>query len=706
MADDGLQAAERSQDSAPDVRLDSWKEIAAYLKRDVTTVRRWEKREGLPVHRHLHERRDSVYGYAREIDTWWQGRRNQLAQNGALDLVTPGPEDESSTSARVPKPDRPSPRRGRGRVAWALASTFCATTLLLTTVVVFLLQQRTPGAGTEARFSVFAPDETSFGTASLSPDGRQLAFTAAADAGGKTLLWVRPLNTIAARSLPDTDGATFPFWSATSDALGFFAAGKLWTIDLSGGNPRVVCDAPEGRGGTWNREGIIVFAPGPRGPLLRVPAAGGSPAAVTTVERKERGHVWPEFLPDGNHFLYLADSSEPEHHNLFVGSFNGDRRTRLLTLASSAAYGGGYLLFARDRQLVAQPFDATRLALTGDPVTLAEHVVQPWDMDHKTEFSVSNTGVLMYRSLGGFDTELVWRDRSEHHAALASRPAGYSEPTLSPDQTRVAVDIFDSRPSRRFGFGVTNITSDIWLLNRSTGAASQFTFDPAADFDPVWSPDGTRIVFSSNRRGSLDLYQKNTDGTGADQPLLRSSVAKHAQAWSPDGRFLVYATLEEKTRFDLWLLPMIGDRTPTPLLRTEFSEQQAHISPDSRWFSYTSTESGRSEVYVQSFPSPAGKWQISTNGGGDARWGAHGRELFYIAEDRRLMAVAVKTGATFEHGSPVPLFDTGMQPHWGTSRNHYDVSSDGQRFLLMTPVADDRSSPFTIVVNWTATLPK
>jgi dipeptidyl aminopeptidase/acylaminoacyl peptidase len=404
--------------------------------------------------------------------------------------------------------------------------------------------------------------------------------------------------------------------------------------------------------------------------------------------------------------LYLADSTEQEHHNLFVGSLQGEGRARLLSLASNAAYGGGYLLFERDRQLVAQPFDTSHRGLTGEPVTLAEHVAQPWDLNHKTEFSVSNNGVLIYRSLGGFDTQLVWRDRSEHQVALASSPAGYSEPTLSPDQTRVAVDIFDRKPSKRFGFGATNITSDIWLLDRSTGAASQFTFDPAADFDPVWSPDGTRIVFSSKRGDSLDLYQKNADGTGSDELLLSSPVPKHAQAWSPDGRFLVYAVLDPKTSFDLWLLPMVGNPMPVPFARTEASEQQAQISPDGRWIAYTSNESGRSEVYVQSFPSPAGKVRVSTDGGGDAQWRADGQELFYIAEDRQLMAVPVKASASFERGDPRSLFDTGMQPHWGTSRNHYSVSRNGQQFLLMTPVADDRSSPFTIIVNWAAKLPK
>jgi dipeptidyl aminopeptidase/acylaminoacyl peptidase len=349
---------------------------------------------------------------------------------------------------------------------------------------------------------------------------------------------------------------------------------------------------------------------------------------------------------------------------------------------------------------LAQPFDAGRLAVTGEPVLVAAEVLQQWQLDHKTDLSVSMTGVMVYRTLRGPDTQLVWRDRSERQSALPGPPAQYFEPTLSPDQQRIAVDVFNPRPSKKYGFGVAGVTSDIWILDRSSGAASRLTFDPGAEFDPVWSPDGNRIVFSSNRGGSLDLYQRDLQSAAGDELLLTSSDAKHAQAWSPNGRAIVYATYNAKTRVDLWLLPMDGDRTPVPLLRTEASEEQAQISPDGRWFAYTSNESGRSEVYVQAFPKPAGKWQISTNGGGSPRWRPDGTELFYLADDRRLMAVTVRSGAAFATGAQVPLFDTGMHSRWGAARNHYDVSRDGQRFLMMTPVADDRSSPFTIVINW------
>ena len=298
---------------------------------------------------------------------------------------------------------------------------------------------------------------------------------------------------------------------------------------------------------------------------------------------------------------------------------------------------------------------------------LVEQVRQQSGLDHKGDFSVSNTGVLIYRGNGGAETRLVWRDRAGRQQVLTERPAMYCEPTMSPDEERIAVDIFDPQPSETSGFGVARITSDIWVMGRSSDVSSRFTFEPAADFDPVWSPDGTRIAFSSARRGVLDLYQKSVDGDGDDELLLASSDAKHLQAWSPDGRYLLYGIFDRTTRGDLWLLPIAGDRTPIALLQTPASEEQAQISPDGRWFAYTSDESGRSEVYVRSFPKPARKWQISTNGGGDGRWRPDGKELYYIADDRRLMAVAVKTGATSRRALPC-LCSTRAWGHTGARR--------------------------------------
>ncbi|MGQ0732131.1 MAG: hypothetical protein ACT4QD_00595 [Acidobacteriota bacterium] len=699
MAQDTPPTVEGTDAAVRTGRLDSWKEIAAHLRRDVTTVRRWEKREGLPVHRHLHERRDSVYSYTAEIDEWWEGRRNGLAGNGVLEQVKSGngAERAASTLAHGVRPPR------FVSLPWALAATFFATTVILAGLFIVRDAANPEGAAPELRFAVFPPEGTSFGSVSVSPDGRQLAFTALplSSTGGRPLLWVRPLDSLSAQALPETENAAFPFWSPNGESLGFFADGRLWTIDLRGGSPRAVADAPRGRGGTWNRQGIIVFAPDREGVLHRVSATGGASAPVSALADEERGHVWPEFLPDGVHFMYLADTHLPslERHTVFVGSLDEVARQPLMPLvASSVTHANGYLFFSRRRQLMAQPFDPFRFTLGDEGFTLVDRVHEQRGFDHKADFSVSASGVFAYRGMQSPATRLVWRDRANALSPLVSAPAEHYEPVLSPDETRVAIAVFDPTPSSRFGYGVAGVRSDIWIVDRATGSASPFSSTPWAEWAPLWSPDNRTIVFSSYRTGKLELYQKSAVGEGFEELLVPSQGSQPvAQSWSPDGKFLLYSAFNSTTHLDLWLLPMSGDRKPRPLLQTGFSEQQGQISPDGRWLAYSSNQSGHEEVYVRSFPDLAGPWQISTNGGGDPRWRRDGTELYYVAEDRQLMSVEVTLGARFAHGPAVPLFDTGMPPHWYEARNLYDVSRDG-RFLFMKPVEDDRS-PWTVVVN-------
>jgi dipeptidyl aminopeptidase/acylaminoacyl peptidase len=400
------------------------------------------------------------------------------------------------------------------------------------------------------------------------------------------------------------------------------------------------------------------------------------------------------------HFLYLADSDVPEHHNLFLGSLHNSERTVLIPRASSnAVYANGYLFFNHHGLLMAQPFDVRTRTIDAQPVAIAEPVQQPPGHDHRTDFSVAGNGTLLYRSKQSPASWLDWRDRSGQRRSFISTPAEYSEPSFSPDEQRVALAVFDPKPSQRFGYGVNGVRGDIWLLDRETGAQSQFTSGPAADWGPLWSPDGRSIIFSSNRRGDLELFHRDasSDQDTAD-PLATRGSNPVAQSWSPDGRFVLYSAFDEKSRMDLWLLPMFGDRAAVPLLQSEFSEQQGQISPDGRWFAYTSDESGREEVYVRRFPKGDAKIRVSATGGGDPRWRRDGSELFYIAIDRQLMAVPVKAGTTFQYGDAVALFDTRMPPHWYEARNLYEVSKNG-RFLFMTPLEDDRSTPFTIVLN-------
>jgi Tol biopolymer transport system component len=673
-------------------RLDSWKEIAAYLRRDAATVRRWEKREGLPVHRHFHDRRDSVYAYRSEIDRWRAGRRGGLVANGLLD----GPSASGDEAPLEPGSAAAAVSVGwKRRLRWALSIAILAIALALAA-----RWSRGPAPDPpQLRFSLTPAGGGAFGQLSLSPDGRLLAFTAAA-ADGREALWIRRLDSLTAQPLEGTSGAVFPFWSPDSQVIGFFADGKLITIPATGGPSRIVCEAPDGRGGSWNPGGDILFSAHRESGLLRVPAAGGVPVPVTAVDTaRERGHYWPAFLPDGRHFLFLADSSEPEHHQIYVGELGSARRQPVASVASNAVYSSGHLLFVRDRHLIAQRFDLGQLRLAGEAFVLAENVREPPDEYHRMEFAVSDTGLLAYRTVD-LSTRLVWRDRTGRLTDFLTTPALYADPTFSPDERRVAVDIFDPRPSKSAGFGLGGWTSDTWLLDAGTGIGSRLTFDPAADFNPVWSPDGSRVVYSSNRRGRLDLYERSADGNGGETPLLESEAAKHAFTWSPDGRYVLYGHIDPTTQWDVWMTKVGSEEPPVALLRGPFAENQPQISPDGRWIAYTSNESGRTEVYVQSFPALEGKWQISTAGGGDPRWRPDGRELFYIGDDGRLMAVPIRGSQTFEPEPAEALFETGLAPHYGDARNHYDVSRDGRRFLLMAPVNDARSGPFTVVVNW------
>jgi Tol biopolymer transport system component len=665
------ESANRPEAPPTDGRLESWKEIAAYLRRDVTTVRRWEKREGLPVHRHLHDKLGTVYAFQDELDQWWRGRRNDLG-NGGGNGTTPG----------------------RPLAFWLAAAVLGLA--VMTTFVVVLVRSRTGASQdvnqAESRFNIAPPDRGAFGTVAVSPDGRHLAFTVA-NADGASRLWLRRLDSVEAEALSGSDGARFPFWSPDSRTIGFFADGTLKTIPLSGGSARTLAEAPDGRGGTWSR-GVILFAPRRDSALLRVPASGGAATPVTTVDTtRHRGHVWPEFLPDGQHFVYLADSVDIEHHGLYVGSLDtGDARHLVRATSNAVVAPHGALLFARGGALVSQHLDLDVLELTGEPTVVMDRVLRPYGLDHKGDFAVSTTGVLAFRSGGVPLNQLVWMDRHGGRLGHLSEPASYADPVLSPDGTQVAVSVFDPVSPR--------LASDVWLLDVSTGARSRLTFDPAADFEPVWSPDGADIVFTSNRTGAMDLYRKSASGSGPDELLLRSEIGKHAESWSPDGRFLTYSALQSETRFDLWLLPLRGDRQSIPFLRGESSEGQSQVSPDGRWIAYTSHESGRMEVYVRPFPTGDGTWQISSTGGADPRWRRDGTELFYIAANGMLTAVPVGAGRAFKPGPPQPLFDTKVNHLWDDARNHYEVSLDGERFLVAMPIENVGSIPLTVVVNW------
>jgi Tol biopolymer transport system component len=554
--------------------------------------------------------------------------------------------------------------------------------------------RREPPPPSPRRLSVLPPEKTTLvlqEAPALSPDGRKLAFVAL-DSSGKTLLYVRPFDSLAAAPLPDTDGASMPFWSPDSRSLGFFANGKLKTIDAAGGRSQTLCDAPIARGGTWNPEGTILFVPSPPEPPNVVSAAGGKPkpapfAGTTGIPPYRRS---PSFLPDGRHYLYLSYFPNPEQNAIFVGSLDSKDSKRLVGSQSTAAFSApGYLIFRRDSALMAQRFDPKRLELRGDPFPIVPEVGFNPITAH-TLFSVANDGTLAYISGGAAKTRLTWFGRDGKEIGAVGPPGYYNSVSLSPDGQRVAYD--QASPSGEL---------DIWILDMDQGTPSRFTFDPGPDFFPIWSPDGTRIVFSSLRGAPPNLYQKLTNGAAAEEPLLKPERPRIPTSWSIDGRFLVYGTLHPKTKWDIWVLPMTGDRKPFPFAETEFDERTGDISPDGRWMAYVSNESGSLEVYVRPFPSGPGKWQVSRDGGYEPHWRRDGKELFYVSGDRRLVAVEVKSdSAAFKVGASTPLFTARMtgiesQNAW----NRYAASADGQRFLVNTIGAESSATPIMLALD-------
>ena len=555
-------------------------------------------------------------------------------------------------------------------------------------LAVYFYPQRAPVVTPPTRLSVFTPGTiTPQLSATISPDGRQLAFVST-DANGQSMLWLRQLNALDAHALAGTENAAHPFWSPDGRYLGFQAAGKIKTIEATGGPVQILADGPIRSGATWSRDGRILFIPR-LGALGTVPAGGGSVSPVAVAG------FWPYFLPDGRHFLYFV-GSPPDRRGVWVGSTDSNVTKHLVTTDVKAAYAPpGYLLFVRGEALMAQPFDAERLELTGEPSVVADGVWVAAPAG-QASFSVSHSGVLAYVNASLFNVQLTWLDRTGRQAGPIGQPERWSlTPQLSPDGKHIAI--------ARGPFGARHI----WVVDTSDGVASRVTFGAVSDDDPVWSRDGSRIAFASaTADGGTRLHLKSVSGSDPEELVFDSPSSVVLQDWSPDGQLLVYAARGTQSLSDLWILPLSGARQPSPFLQTPFTKTQAQISPDGRWIAYTSNESGTDEVYVQRFPTPGNKHQASTNGGVQPRWRQDGRELFYIASDQRLMAVPVKLDAAFDAGAPLPLFRTRLIPQGSQSLGlptAYDVSPDGQRFVVTAP-PEDLGPSITVVLNWVAAL--
>jgi len=591
--------------------------------------------------------------------------------------------------------------RRRERWAWIIAA---VSVVALLTALPFAIAYfwRDRAEVRAVRAFILPPEKSSFnftgnnaGPVAVSPDGRRLAFVATT-AEGKNLLWVRSLDALAAQALAGTEGASYPFWSPEGRFIGFFAQGKLKKIDAAGGPALTLCDAPQGRGGTWNRNEVIVFAPNNTGMLYRVSASGGAPSAVTQLDeaRGEVSHRWPCFLPDGEHFLYLGGGlglDEGEAAAIYVTSLESPGSKLLLQASSNVVYALEHLLFLREATLFAQPFDAKRLETVGDAFPIAEQV-QDVSGFARGVFSVSEQGVLAYQTGSAMgNSQLTWFDRNGQPRGVLGDLGRYNNLQLSPDGKRAMVSITDPQTRR----------PDLWLIDVASGNRRRFTFDPAAERSVHWSPNGSRIVFNSNRKNHFDIYQKAASGEGSEELLLESKLDKYPSSFSPDGRLLLYFMADPKTGLDLWVLPLGGGRQPFPFLQTEFNESGGQLSPDGHWIAYQSDESRRNEIYVAPFPGPSGKRQVSTSGGSFAKWRGDGKELFYRAPNNKLMAAEINgQGATFEVGAVRPLFEIRR----GGQGSVYGVTADGQRFLVNTAVEQKSSAPITLVQNWTAGL--
>lgn len=503
---------------------------------------------------------------------------------------------------------------------------------------------------------------------------------------GKAQLWIRALESEAAQPLAGTENSGSVFWSPDSQSIGFFAAQKLKVIGVAGGTARTLADAPTARGGAWNTDDTIVFAPGGDGPLYRISAGGGQAVEATQVKSPQQAsHRFPQFLPDGKHFLFFATGT-PEGRGVYVGSLDSKESRRLFNAdVAGVPVAQDYVLFGREQTLFAQRLDLKKIEPSGSPFPVAEQVILDLTTGVGT-FSGSRSGLLAYRKIPTEPRQLIWFDRSGKQLGTVGEP-DVENPTFirpSPDGRTIAL-------SRTVGGN-----SDVWLMETLRGVLSRFTFDASDDSNPVWSPDGNRIIFTSNRKGPLDIYQKSAGGAGAETPLLETPESKNLYDWSRDGRFILYSTQNPRTARDIWALPVDGDRKPFPVVQTGFEESVASFSPDGKWIAYQSNESGRNEVYAQPFPGPGRRIQISTNGGLEGRWRGDGREIFYRALDNRVMAVPVLPGSTgvVEPGRPVTLFT----PRAGTTG--WIANPDGQRFLIETPLQDALIPPITVVLNW------
>jgi Tol biopolymer transport system component len=596
---------------------------------------------------------------------------------------------EGGSAAGIPAPVVAG-RKRRERVLWMAAA---AALMVVASAVTWWLKPPLPRQVVHFRLDL--PEGVKMTPGSIptfSPDGSRILV--AAGTGKSAQIWIRNLDSTAMHPLPGTEGARSYFvFSPDSRSLAFMTGTSLRRIDLADGASQSLCDLQGVNAGpfAWNRDGIILVRENDA--IKQVSASGGVPKAVTELASGEGNHMFPRFLPDGRHFLYYVFARNPNSPigETYVGSIDDPKfRKKLLQGTGPAGFASpGLLLFSRDSVLYAQPFDAGRLELSGDPKPVAEPVGGSGAVAGYA-YSVSETGSLAWRLGTSTTSQLIWFDRAGTNLGTVGERGEITNPVLSPDGNRVLIAIRD--PATK--------TRDLWILELARGKSSRLTFDPAEDFNPVWSPDGDSVIFSSNRKGHRDIYRNHSDGVGGDEELLVSDADKNVESISPDGKLLLYNVQPDNKPISIWSLPLTGDRKPAPLTSGAYQTNFSQFSPNGRWIAYTSTESKQLQVYVRHAPGtglPEGKWQVSVTGGIMPQWRRDGKEIFFLAGNTLMAAPVQSDGTRFDSGTPVPLFTVQLGQ---SRRNHFTPSADGQRFLFDSPAGADRAGEVDVLLNW------
>jgi Tol biopolymer transport system component len=627
--------------------------------------------------------------------------RWQTARDVSLELKWIG---ESGSNAGAPAVAGRSKRVIRERLAWATA----AILLCALAAAPGFYWRHAAASRAVVRSAILPPADTQFytldidaGSPAISPDGRQLV-SAVRDSKGRVVLWLRALADAGeGKVLSGTEGGGHPFWSPDSSSIGFFASGKLKRIGVDGNALQVLCDAPRGRGGTWNADGVILFTPTTNSGLYRVPASGGTPKELTKLDRSrgENSHRWPKFLADGEHFLFFLRSYQTDRAGIYVSALSSqDYRLLIKTTFGAAFAPERTILFVQNETLFAEDFDAKTLSTVGEPIPLPEHVaVNPGTST--ALFTVSGNGMLVYSPAGrgGGPYKLVWYGRDGKSGGPLATGYFYG-PVLSPDGSHALVPTI----------AADGLASDVWSHDLVRGTKTRITSGPGFKTSAVWQADGQSVFFSTGGGDVFGIYRVKSDGTGTPEKVLQSEGTT-AQAWSAchDGRYLAYVRgfAGDSQPPSIWILPLAGDRQPFPLLQSQSSNAEPAFSPDCRWVAYRSNESGQLEVFVTRFPDASPKYLVSTDGGINPQWRGDGKELFYYSPQREsLMAVSVEEkGKELALSAPHALFPVAVGATLG---NQYDVTPDGQRFLFSGLYSSSADVPLTLVANWDAELKK